>query len=142
MTLIFSDWLVKAKDDEFEILLERASNQPLEKPAINAPTETVANVDTDDMLFFIDTKGTDEGADGKEVPGADLAADHALVMAAEKMRGMGASKEDSKRDKVLYQRVNQAERKRSREQSMESDSEDEAEADDVENSESQSMSIL
>lgn len=140
--MIVSDWLIRAKDDDFEILLKRASNQPVGKPGHNAPSEAVANVDTDDMIFFIDTKGIDEGGEGKEVPGADLAADHALVMAAGKMRGMGASTEDSKRDKVLYKRVNQAERKRSREQSTESNSEDEAQDDDVENSERKNMSIL
>jgi hypothetical protein len=130
-------WLLNANNEAIRLVLDEATMQslPMEQildaPHTDAQSEMVAADESQETMFFLDTKG---GAEGEGLA-ADVAIDQAFSQAAERMRRGDEHTEINKGNGVLFQRFEQANLKRSRDCAIGSESEDLSEDSDVDNME-------
>ncbi len=134
---LFAGWLLNVNNEVFQLVLDEATMQslPMEQildaPHSDAQSEMVAADESQETMFFLDTKG---GAEGEGLA-ADVAIDQAFSQAAERMRHGDEHTEINKGNGVLFQRFEQANLKRSRDCAIGSESEDLSEDSDVDNME-------
>jgi len=123
---LLAGWLLNANNEVFRLVLDEATMQslPMEQildaPHSDAQSEMVAADESQETMFFLDTKG---GAEGEGLA-ADVAIDQAFSQAAERMRRGDEHTEINKGNGVLFQRFEQANLKRSRDSAIGSESED------------------
>lgn len=134
---LFAGWLLNVNNEVFRLVLDEATMQslPMEQildaPHSDAQSEMVAADESQETMFFLDTKG---GAEGEGLA-ADVAIDQAFSQAAERMWHGDEHTEINKGNGVLFQRFEQANLKRSWDCAIGSESEDLSEDSDVDNME-------